>query len=146
MDGTLSISCSVQHMVAEKLRADGWFADRRCEVVEQNEQALCFMIRRKMSEFVGPVVVVSVDSMKNNYPAVEVELAVNVTEVVPVNREYGLFASAIEVGERVVRALDGVEWHWDDMRHDTPGDGVLTCAVRFSGMVSRVCGDECQES
>lgn len=143
-----SISKAVQHMVAEKLRGDKWFLENRCDIIEQNEQQLAYLIRKKMSEFVGPVVVVAVDDIKNNHPAVEVSLTVNITEVVVINRDFGQFASAIEVGEAVVSILDGVEWHFDELRHDTPGNGVLTCAVRFSGMVSRECEDsamdECQ--
>ena len=137
-----SVSGSVQHMIAEKLRSNPWFDEHRCEIIEQNEQRLSYLIRKKMSEFVGPVVVVSVDEIRNCYPSVEVTVTVSVTEVVVVNREYGLFASAIEVGETVAMELDGVEWHFEELRHDTPGNGVLTCSVRFVGMISRECEDD----
>ena len=135
--GMASLSRTIQHDVAEKLRADGWFAERRCVIIEQNEQRLSYLIRQKVGELVGPVVVVAVDAMRNNFPAVEVDVTVNVTEVVVLNREQGVFASAIEVAEAAVAALDGDELHWQEMRHETPGDGVLTCSVRFSGMFSR---------
>lgn len=142
MKRKMYVSRDVQHEIADILGRDPWFAERRCEIIEQNEQRLSFMIRKKMAEYRGPVVVVAVDGMRNSYPGVEVDLTVNVTELVPINRGVGMFATAIEVGEAVVDAIDGEVWHWQDLRHETPGNGVLTCAVKFSGMVGRECDDD----
>ena len=134
----MSIARATQHMVAEILLADEWFASHRVKIIEQNSQELATMIRTKLEGLHGPVLVVATDSERNEHPATEVTTTIFVTEAVPVNRMTPCFATAIEVVEAAVDDLDGHDWHWDgEIRHETPGDGILTATCSFRALVGR---------
>ena len=96
------------------------------------------MIRIKLEGLQGPVLVVATDSERNESPATEVTTTVFVTEAVPINRATPDFATAIEAVEAAVDDLDGPDWHWDgEIRHETPGDGILTATCSFKALLSR---------
>ena len=136
----VSISCEVQKMLADILRADEWFKAHRVEIVEQDSEEMAFMLRRKMESIEGPVLVVGTDSLSNDHPAVEVTVFVSATELIPTNRALQGFTTAIAAVEAAIDDIDGEDWHWaEDLRHETPkeGSGILVARTSFKGCVER---------
>lgn len=123
-----------QKEVADILRADPWFTDHRCAIVERESKDMLRLVETALDQLDGPVVIAGVDSMTNNYPAVEVELSCEVTEAVASNRLRDRFATAMQVAQRVVQDIDGPVWRWQDTREEEPEQWALRATAKFRGL------------
>ena len=135
-----SLSKWAQHAIAEKLREDPWFELHRVRLIEQNSEELAFLIQQEIDKLDGPICVIGTDAERNDHPAVEVDISFNITEVVPLNRSYAGFVTAIQVAEAIIDDLDGEDWHWnDDLRHEVPneGAGILVAHTTFRALLDR---------
>ena len=139
----MTITKDVQFIVAQILRENPWFKDNRVEIIEQNKADLKFLLDKQISAMKKVVLVVGVDSLRNQYPAVEVEVTISTLEYVPLNRAGGdgTFVTAIDAAEAAVDTLDGEWWHFDSLSHETPADRTLTATATFRGLVNRDGGD-----
>lgn len=127
----------VQKEIADQLRADEWIRKHRIEIVEQNSQALSFVLQKSISQVNNVVVIVGTDEMTNNPPVLDAVTTVSATENVVMNRQGVDYASAIDVMQKVIDIVDGREWLFVDMRHDAPTQGVLQATATFRGQVTR---------
>lgn len=127
----------VQREIADLLRADEWIRKHRIEIVEQNSQALSFVLQKSISQVNNVVVIVGTDEMTNNPPVLEAVTTVSATENVVMNRQGVDYASALDVMQKVIDIVDGREWKFEDMRHDAPTQGVLQATATFRGQVTR---------
>lgn len=139
----MTVTRDVQFIVAQTLRNNPWFKDNRVEIIEQNKADLKFLLDKQISAMKKVVLVVGVDSLRNQHPAVEVEVTISTLEYVPLNRAGGdgTFVTAIDAAEAAVDTLDGEWWHFDSLSHETPADRTLTATTTFRGLVNRDGGD-----
>ena len=134
----------VQREIADLLRASQWMKDHGVEIIEQDSQGLRFLLQKTVAQLKGVCVVVGVDRMTNDNPAIEVETTVTATESVLVNRSKADAATALDVAQAAIALIDGEWWHFDDLQHESLEQGVLRATVTFRGLVERhkVCPQE----
>ena len=134
----------VQREIADLLRASQWMKDHGVEIIEQDSQGLRFLLQKTVAQLKGVCVVVGVDRMTNDNPAIEVETTVTATESVLVNRSKADAATALDVALAAIALIDGEWWHFDDLQHEALEQGVLRATVTFRGLVERhkVCPQE----
>ena len=134
----------VQREIADLLRASQWMKDHGVEIIEQDSQGLRFLLQKTVAQLKGVCVVVGVDRMTNDNPAIEVETTVKATESVLVNRAKADAATALDVAQAVIALIAGEWWHFDDLKHESLEQGVLLATVTFRGLVERhkVCPQE----
>ena len=134
----------VQREIADLLRASQWMKDHGVEIIEQDSPGLRFMLQKTVAQLKGVCVVVGVDRMTNDNPAIEVETTVTATESVLVNRSKADAATALDVAQAAIALIDGEWWHFDDLQHESLEQGVLRATVTFRGLVERhkVCPQE----
>ena len=139
----MRLTTDVQFVVAETLRQNPWFEQNRVQIIEQNKADLKYLLDKQVGALKNVVLVVGVDSLKNQHPAIEAEVTVSTLEYVPLNRAGGdgSFVTAIEAAEAAVEILDGGWWHFFDLSHETPAERVLTATATFRGLVNRDGGD-----
>lgn len=129
----------VMEEAVRALRADPALAG--VVVVAQNDQDLATLITVEEGRADGLVAVVAVDKAEkihSNPARYRVDFSVDVTEVVPVNRETPGFRTAIDVaaycGEAVEAACVGT---FKSLDHTTPGDGILCAVAKCFGEYGR---------
>lgn len=127
----------VQKEIADLLRADEWMRSHRVEIIEQNSQALSYLLQKSITQVNNVVVVVGTDEMTNNPPVLEALTTLSATENVIMNRQAVNYASALDVIQKAIEIIDGREWKFEDMRHDAPTQGVLQATATFRGQVTR---------
>ena len=127
----------VQHDIAERLRANEWMQAHRVEIIEQNAQALSFLLQRSIAQIANVVIVVGVDGMTNNPPALEAETTLTATENVIMNRTSADAATALDAIQVAIEVVDGLEWCFQRMEHETPTQGILQATATFRGQVTR---------
>ena len=134
----------VQREIADLLRASQWMKDHGVEIIEQDSQGLRFLLQKTVAQLKGVCVVVGVDRMTKDNPAIEVETTVTATESVLVNRSKADAATALDVAQAAIALIDGEWWHFDDLQHESLEQGVLRATVTFRGLVERhkVCPQE----
>lgn len=127
----------VQRDIADLLRASEWMKGHNVEIIEQDSQGLRFLLMRTVAQLKGVCVVVGVDGMVNDNPAIEVETTITATESVLVNREKPDAASALDVIQAAIALVDGEWWHFEEMKHESFEQGVLRATATFRGLVRR---------
>lgn len=127
----------VQHEIAQMLRSNPWMKAHRVEIIEQNAQALSFLLRRSIAQVNNVVVVVGIDEAQNNPPVLETVTTLTATENVVMNRQAEGAATALDVAQAAIEIIDGSEWKFEDFRHEAPEEGVLQAIVTFRGQVTR---------
>lgn len=127
----------VQAEIAELLASTDYFKKNRVEIIEQDSQGLKFLLSRSAEQLRGVVLVVGVDEMTNDYPALEVTVTITCLEYVLINRSGSNSETAIDVCQRAIFEIDGEKWHFDSMRHEAPESGVLQATATFRGLVER---------
>ena len=137
----------IQKLLADALREDEELTGAGVYVFEQNSQDLAFMLEKESSAFDAPVVVVTCDKMRKLHSAPaewELECSVLVTEVVPTNRERGHYMTALDVAFAAAEALDalGGVHLTGEVKHTTPGDGILEAEAKFACRVQTRNGEE----
>lgn len=137
----------VQREIANLLRASQWMKDHAVEIIEQDSQGLRFLLERTVAQLRSVCVVVGVDRMTNDHPAIEVETTVTATESVLVNRSKANAATALDVAQMAISILDGYCWKFDEMNHESLEQGVLRATVTFRGLVERdeVCPNQTEK-
>lgn len=127
----------VQHEIALMLRNNKWFKDHRVEVIEQNSQAMSFLLQRSIAQVQNVVVVVGVDEVHNNPPVLETVTTLTATENVVMNRVAADSATALDAIQCAIEIIDGSEWKFEDLEHTAPTQGVLQATATFRGQVTR---------
>lgn len=127
----------VQHDIATILRDSQWMKDHNVEIIEQDSQGLKFLLQKTVAQLRGVCVVVGVDGMTNDNPALEVQTTISATESVLVNREKADAATALDVIQAAIALVDGEWWHFDEMKHEAFEQGVLKATATFRGLVER---------
>lgn len=127
----------VQHDIAERLRANEWIRAHRVEVIEQNAQALSFLLQRSITQVNNVVLVVGVDKARNNPPVLEMTTTITATENVIMNRVAPDAATALDAIQVAIDCVDGKDWCFQDMEHDAPTQGVLQATATFEGQIER---------
>lgn len=128
----------VQQEIAAMLKAEPWFLSHRVEVVEQNAQALAFLLKKNLATVNHVLLVIGVDRITNNHTALECEITVTCTEHVMANRVKQGAVTAIDVCQAAVQVIDGEWWHFFTMQHTTePGTDTLQATATFRGLVDR---------
>lgn len=127
----------VQREIADILRNSQWMKEHNVEIIEQDSQGLRFLLMRTVAQLKGVCVVVGVDGMTNNNPAIEVTTTITATESVLVNREKPDAATALDVAQAAIALVDGEWWHFDDLKHEAFEQGVLRATATFRGLVER---------
>lgn len=127
----------VQREIADMLRANEWMRNHRVEIIEQNSQALSYLLQKSITQVNNVVVVVGTDEMTNNPPVLEALTTLSATENVVMNRQAVNYASALDVIQKAIEIIDGSEWLFEEMRHDAPTQGVLQATATFRGQVTR---------
>ena len=129
--------------MADALRENETLRAAGVEVLEQDSQALAFMLKKPMSQIDAPVVVVTCDKARKRHtqPAEwELECSVMVTENVPINRERPAFLTALDVAFVACEVLDnpqgGFHQTADPVKHTTPARGILEAEARFACRVT----------
>ena len=107
------------------------------QIVAQSDQDLATLITVEESQLDGVAAVVAVNTVEkihSNPVKYRVDFSVNVTEIVPINRETPGFLTAIDVaaicGDLIDAESPGV---YKTLRHSTPGDGILTAVAECAG-------------
>jgi hypothetical protein len=128
----------VQGEIASLLASEPWFKAHGVEIVEQDKQDLAFLIKKAMASVAHVCLVVGVDRITNDHPAMECTVTVTATEHVLANRAKQGFVSAIDAALAAIQMLDGERWHFDELEHTSQEQtDVLQATVRFRGLVSR---------
>lgn len=127
----------VQRDIATIIRESKWVKEHRVEVIEQNSQDLKFLLQKTVSQLRGVCVVVGVDSMTNNPPALEVDTTITVSESVLINREKANAATALDVAQAIIALVDGEWWHFEELKHEAFDAGILRVTLTFKGLVER---------
>lgn len=129
--------------MADALRADETLRAAGVEVLEQDSQALAFMLKKPMSQINAPVAVVTCDRARRRHTAPEeweLECSVMVTENVPLNRERPEFLTALDVAFIACEVLDapqlGIHQTAEPVKHTTPARGILEAEARFAARVT----------
>jgi hypothetical protein len=132
----------IQKIMADALRADETLRSAGVEVLEQDSQALAFLLKKPMSQIEAPVAVVTCDRARRRHTAPEMwelECSVMVTENVPINRERPDFLTALDVAFIACEVLDnpqgGIHQTADPVKHTTPARGILEAEARFAARV-----------
>ena len=140
----------VQKFLAEVLRNEPWFEAHKVKIVEQNSQALAFLLRTKLDEMKGVSLVIGVDGFGNAQTAFEMRITVACTERVTINRATAGFATAIDVAQAAIQMFDGLKWmdteqafHFKDMVHESNREvDLLRATATFGVLVDRYNYDE----
>lgn len=127
----------VQRDIATILRDSQWMKDHNVEIIEQDSQGLKFLLQKTVAQLRNVCVVVGVDGMTNDHPALEVETTISAVESVLVNRSKPDAATALDVIQAAIALVDGEWWHFDDMKHEAMEQGVLRATATFKGLVER---------
>lgn len=125
-----------QMTLAAKLRENPWFKKNGVQIVEQNKADLKFLMDKAVATLKGVTVIVGCDRITNNPPAVELTMTVTAIEFVPLNRGKD-FVTAIDVAQAAAEIIDGEDWHFDDITHETPAERTLQATATFRGQVTR---------
>ena len=132
----------IQRIMAAALRANETLRAAGVEVLEQDSQALAFMLKKPMSQINAPVVVVTCDRARKRHTQPEeweLECSVMVTENVPINRERPAFLTALDVAFIACEVLDdpqlGIHQTAEPVKHTTPARGILEAEARFAARV-----------
>ena len=132
----------IQKVMADALRANETLRAAGVEVLEQNSQALAFLLKKPMSQIDAPVVVVTCDKARKRHTAPvewELECSVMVTENVSINRERPAFLTALDVAFVACEVLDqpqgGIHQTADPVKHTTPARRILEAEARFAARV-----------
>lgn len=128
--------------MADALRADETLRAAGVEVLEQDSQALAFMLKKPMSQINAPVAVVTCDRARKRHTQPEeweLECSVMVTENVPLNRDRPAFLTALDVAFIACEVLDdpqlGIHQTAEPVKHTTPARGILDAEARFAARV-----------
>ena len=128
--------------MADALRADETLRTAGVEVLEQDSQALAFMLKKPMSQIPAPVAVVTCDRARKWHTQPEeweLECSVMVTENVPLNRDRPEFLTALDVAFIACEVLDdpqlGIHQTAEPVKHTTPARGILEAEARFAARV-----------
>lgn len=136
----------VQREIAQMLTKEPWFMAHAVEIVEQNAQALAFLLKKNLATVNHVLLVVGVDRITNDHTAIECEITVTCTEHVMANRVKQGSVTAIDVCQAAVQVIDGQWWHFTTMQHTTePGTDTLQATASFKGLVNREFLDSPQE-
>ena len=127
----------VQHDIATILRDSQWMKDHNVEIIEQDSQGLKFLLQKTVAQLRNVCVVVGVDGMTNDHPALEVETTISAVESVLVNRSKPDAATALDVIQAAIALVDGEWWHFDEMKHEAMEQGILRATATFRGLVER---------
>lgn len=127
----------VQRDIATILRDSQWMKDHNVEIIEQDSQGLKFLLQKTVAQLRNVCVVVGVDGMTNDHPALEVETTISAVESVLVNRSKPDAATALDVIQAAIALVDGEWWHFDDMKHEALEQGMLRATATFKGLVER---------
>lgn len=127
----------VQRDIATILRESQWMKDHNVEIIEQDSQGLKFLLQKTVAQLRNVCVVVGVDGMTNDHPALEVETTISAVESVLVNRSKPDAATALDVIQAAIALVDGEWWHFDDMKHEAMEQGMLRATATFKGLVER---------
>ena len=127
----------VQKIVADIIRGAKWFSIHNVEIIEQDSQALRFLLMKTVNQLKGVSVVVGVDGLRNNYPAIEVDLTITAAESVLVNRAKPNSVTAIDAIQAAIAVVDGEWWQFQSMEHNSSGSGILVATANFKGLVER---------
>ena len=127
----------VQRDIATILRDSQWMKDHNVEIIEQDSQGLKFLLQKTVAQLRNVCVVVGVDGMTNDHPALEVETTISAVESVLVNRSKPDAATALDVIQAAIALVDGEWWHFDDMKHEAMEQGILRATATFRGLVER---------
>lgn len=129
--------------MADALRADETLRAAGVEVLEQDSQALAFLLKKPMSQINAPVAVVTCDRARRRHTAPEeweLECSVMVTENVPINRDRPEFLTALDVAFIACEVLDdpqlGIHQTAEPVKHTTPARGILEAEARFAARVT----------
>ena len=129
--------------MADALRADETLRAAGVEVLEQDSQALAFLLKKPMSQINAPVAVVTCDRARRRHTAPEeweLECSVMVTENVPINRDRPEFLTALDVAFIACEVLDdpqlGIHQTAEPVKHTTPARGILVAEARFAARVT----------
>ena len=129
--------------MADALRVDETLRAAGVEVLEQDSQALAFLLKKPMAQIDAPVVVVTCDRARKRHSQPvewELECSVMVTENVPLNRERPEFLTALDVAFIACEVLDdpqlGSHQTAEPVKHTTPARGILEAEARFAARVT----------
>ena len=132
----------IQMLMADALRANESLREAGVTVLEQNSQALAFLLKKPMSQIDAPVVVMTCDRARKRHSAPvewELECSVMVTENVPISRARPAFLTALDVAFVACEVLDdpqlGIHQTAEPVKHTTPARGILEAEARFAGRV-----------
>lgn len=132
----------IQKLMADALRENETLREAGVTVLEQNSQALAFLLAKPMSQIDAPVVVVTCDKARKRHTSPvewELECGVMVTENVPLNRERPAFLTALDVAFVACEVLDdpqgGFHQTAEPVKHTTPARGILEAEARFAARV-----------
>ena len=128
--------------MADALRENETLRTAGVEVLEQDSQALAFMLKKPMSQINAPVAVVTCDRARKRHTQpeeLELECCVMVTENVPLNRDRPEFLTALDVAFIACEVLDdpqlGIHQTAEPVKHTTPARGILEAEARFAARV-----------
>ena len=128
--------------MADALRENETLRTAGVEVLEQDSQALAFMLKKPMSQINAPVAVVTCDRARKWHTQPEeweLECCVMVTENVPLNRDRPEFLTALDVAFIACEVLDdpqlGIHQTAEPVKHTTPARGILEAEARFAARV-----------
>lgn len=127
----------VQSEIAKILLNSEWMKSHNVEVIEQNSQALSFLLQKSAAQINNVIVIVGVDDFENNPPVLEATVTITATENVIMNRKNADSATALDVMQVAIELIDGREWCFQEMKHESPAQGILQASSTFKGQVLR---------
>lgn len=132
----------IQKIMADALRENETLRAAGVDVLEQDSQALAFLLKKPMSQINAPVVVVTCDRARKRHTQPEeweLECSIMVTENVPLNRVPPAFLTALDVAFIACEVLDdpqlGIHQTAEPVKHTTPARGILEAEARFAARV-----------
>lgn len=127
----------VQSEIAKILRDNEWVKSHNVEVIEQNSQALSFLLQKSAAQINNVIVIVGVDDFENNPPVLETTVTITATENVIMNRQRADSVTALDVMQVAIELIDGQDWCFQEAKHESPAQGILQASSTFKGQVLR---------
>ena len=122
---------ALQEAVRDRLAADPWFAERRVQILIQDEGTIKDLIDKATLPLEGPLLVVAVTDVEPNPPAFIVSLDLIATENVLTNRSNPGFATALDVAWRTTQILTQPDFTPERITHEMNDEGLFQAVASF---------------
>ena len=122
---------TLQETVRDLLAADPWFAERRVQILIQDEGTIKDLIAKATLPLEGPLLGVAVTDVEPNPPGCIVSRDLVATENVVANRAQPGFATALDVAWRTTQILAQPDFTPERITHEMNDDGLFQAVASF---------------